>query len=262
MRIFFPGVLCGLALLGGGCAAFIPVEPPPAPEPPPFTYEPLRVRNSCFVESVHFYDMYRSRRDKADDDWVRVLQWGNQDGDFTLSSGHAIAVFTEKGELWSYDVNFGFSKLEVPVEKRADLSEVTPVVFSRYPQYRPVFARYRDDFHQTAPEKVPGFLFYHANQDVRDATRVASELGRFRPVSVVEYKYERDGKPHRSAVTVFIFGGRVCIYLPDGGTQISNPLVRSVDNLRWVSYVINKIHPGAKDFRPQPGGYLVFPPKA
>jgi hypothetical protein len=260
-RAFFVSVFVAGVLLFAGCEAFIPVTPPPPKMKPPFAYESLGVRNSCFVESVHFYDVYTAWRAEGDASWVRVLQWGNQEGDYKISSGHAVAVYVAKGKLCGYDINFGFWPIDVPVEKRADLTEVGPKVFVHYPQFKPVFARYRKDFQQQSPTKPPDFLFYHAKQDVRDVTRVASELGRYRPVSVVEFNYQENGVRQESAAAVFVFGGRLCVYLPRGGTHISRPLVRAFHDLNLASYVIRRLYPGATDIRPQPGGYLLFPPK-
>jgi hypothetical protein len=242
-----------------GCEAFIPVTPPPPKMKPPFAYEALAVRNSCFVESVHFYDIYLEK--KADNGWVRILQWGNQDGDYKISSGHAVAVYVADGNLCGYDINFGFWPIDLPVEKRAYLNEVSPKVFAHYPQFRPVFARYREDFMQEARTKRPDFLFYHANHDVRDATRVASELGRFRPVSVVEFNYMENGVKQTSAVAAFVFNGRLCVYFPPNGTHISDVMISGVDDLNQVALVIRRLYPSATGIRPQAGGYLLFPPK-
>jgi hypothetical protein len=265
MKRIFPASLHGFLLMGmlwgGGCATAPRSKPGAAVVKPPFEYESLRVRNACFVESVHVYDLYKSKRLGGPEGWARILEWGNQEGDFSISKGHAVALFSAGEKMWIYDINHGFVRLKVPVERRADLTDVTPEVFAKYSAYRPVMARYREDYPQLPQEKRPEFLFYHANPDVREATRVASELGRFRPVRVVEFNFTKDGQPHASAAAVFIFGARVCIYFPRGGTHISNPTVRSVDNMAWITYVIQRVYPGAQDVRLQPGGYLLFPPK-
>jgi hypothetical protein len=245
-----------------GCAAFVPVPAPPPKVKPPIAYEPLVVRNSCFVESVHLYDRYRAKHAAAEGSWVRVLQWGNQDDDFNIGSGHAIALLVVKGQLWAYDVSFGFFPVDVPVDRRADLSDVSPKIFSRYPQFRPVFATYRDDYPQRSPPKRPKFLFYHPNADVRDATRVASELGRTRPVKVVEFNYTENGQALEGAAAVFVFGGRLCIYFPRLGTQISRVLTYNVDDLERVRRVVSRLYPTATNLREQPGGYALFPPRS
>jgi hypothetical protein len=260
LRAIRTSLFLAVALALGGCEAFIPVPPPPPKVKPPFSYEPLGVRNSCFVESVHFYDVYNSKH--IDGGWVRVLEWGNQEGDYKLGTGHAVAVYLAGGKLFGYDINFGFWPIDVPVEKHADITEVAPKVFVHYPQFRPVFERYREDWVHQPPPKAPDFLFYHANPDVRDATRVASELGRYREVSVVEFSFMDKGVKQTSAATAFIFNARLCVYFPRAGTHISNPLVREVKSLELVGFIIRRVYPGAADVRLQPGGYLLFPPKS
>src|SRR5688572_2293633 len=60
----------------------------------PFYYEPLIVRNACFVESVRLYDQYLDRRVNDEGGWVKVLQWGSRESDDKVGLGHAVAVFT------------------------------------------------------------------------------------------------------------------------------------------------------------------------
>jgi len=69
------------------------------------------------------------------------------------------------------------------------------------------------------------------------------------------------GVKQESAAAIFVFGGRLCVYLPRGGTHLSNTLVYVVHDLELASYVIRRFYPNATDIRPQPGGYLLFPPK-
>jgi hypothetical protein len=231
-------------------------------EKPPFKYESLQVRNSCFVESVHFYDEYLARDRGGEQSWARVLQWGNQEGDFKLSSGHAVTVFVAKNRLWAYDINFGVRPVDLPIDRRADITDVAPKIFERYPQFKPTFARYRDDYPQKAPDKRSEFLFYHANPDVRDATRVAHELGRYRPVSVFEFDLKKDGAAEAACGVAFLFGRRVCLYFPRTGTHVSPPFRGGADDMRYVTHVTKRLFPGAENVRWQPGGYLFFPPAA
>jgi hypothetical protein len=258
--------LASVAIVLAGCAA---PSKPAAPAPtraatvkPPIRYEPLGVRNSCFVESVHLYDTYLSENaSKEETPWARVLQWGNREGEFNISAGHAITVFVVGAQLWSYDINFGFLPLNVPVDRRADITDVSPKVFSRYPQFRPILARYRDDFPQRAPSRRPDFLFYHRNRDVRDATRVASELSRVRPVRVFEFEYKEKGQNQSSAGAAFYFGSRLCLYFPRQGTYVSRAGLADIEDLRFIRAAVKHMYPNLKDVRWQSGGYLFLPPK-
>src|SRR5882724_10978055 len=150
-------VLVSGVLLLGGCKSgpFTMVPAPPKAPKPPFTYEPLNVHNSCFVESVNFYDHYYDKKRETALPWARILDWGNQEGDFGIASGHAVTVFVLHDQLWAYDVNFGFEPLGVEVPRRGDITEVSPPIFAKYPKSHQVFARYRDDFPQVAQSKRP-----------------------------------------------------------------------------------------------------------
>jgi hypothetical protein len=227
----------------------------------PFYYEPLNVRNACFVESVHIYDLYLSRRIGGENGWVKVLQWGHQVSDTQVGLGHAVAVFTRGGKLWTYDINRGFTQLAVPVERRADLTDVTPEIFAHYPQQRPVLAAYREDGFQYKRTVVPESLFYHADADVRDATKVASELGRFRPVKVLEFKYVEAGEAKVGVAAAFLFGNRPCLYLPSKGTQIGRIRATTVEDLPLLALMVRELYPNATDVTWHRGGYWLFPPK-
>src|ERR1700753_3405328 len=85
---------------------------------PPLRYEPLHVRNSCLVDSIHFYDLFLKKFPAAKGGWARVLRWGNEEGDSKIASGHAVTIFSAEGKVWSYDINFGLQPLAVPVEQR------------------------------------------------------------------------------------------------------------------------------------------------
>ena len=227
----------------------------------PFAYEPLGVKNSCFVESVHFYDEYRRRQKSPGDAWARVLQWGNTEGDFKMGQGHAVTVFTHKDRLWFYDINYGVQPIDVAVERRGDIHDVSPKVFHHYPQYKPVFARYREDYHQENTAEKVKHLFYHKNPDVRDVTRVASELGKWRPIGVFEFDLKEGRKTVPAAGVAFVFGARVCVYFPRGGTHVSPPFAGSLDDLRYIGRVVKRLYPGSDNVRWQSGGYLLFPPR-
>lgn len=253
------GVLLILAaLLWGGCEAFIPVAAPPPKAKAPFYYEPLGVHNACLVESIHFYDLYRQKMGKGG--WVRVLQWGHQDGDSRISSGHAVVIYGVDGKLFGYDINYGFWALAVPFEKREDLTEIAPAVERHYPQFKTVFERYREDWVHYEPGKPPEFLFYHRNADIRDATRVASELGRFRNVSILEFDYVENGKKQTTAAVAFAFDGRLCVYIPRQGTHVTNLPLYDVRRAIGIEALIRRAYPGTGEIRSQPKRYILVPP--
>ena len=250
-----------LALAFAGC--FTPPPPPggypPKADLPPFAYEPLNVRNSCFVESVHFYDEYEGKHRGGNESWSRVLEWGNKEGDLKVETGHAVTLFVAKDRLWYYDINFGVLPIDVPLDKRTYVTYVSPKIFAHYPKYRPILARYRDDTPQAPTKEKVKFLFYHANPDVRDATRVASELGRVRPVSVFEFDLKNGDKKEISAAAAFMFGSRVCLYFPRRGTYEALPFAGAVDDLKFINRIVTHLFPGSENVRWQPGGYLLFP---
>lgn len=256
-------LLCASAFLTGCASAPTPTRkgtPIAGTEKAPFAYERLAVRNGCFVESVHFYDQYFKKQRDGEISWAQVLEWGNQEGDLKIRSGHAVTVFAAKDQLWYYDVNFGVQPVDLPLDRRNDITDVTPKIFAKYPQFRPILARYRYDFPQQAEKKKTDHLFYHANPDIRDATKVASQLGRMRPVRVVEFDLKPGDKSQASAAAVFTFGRRVCIYFPRQGTFESPRFLGSVDDLRFIERIVQRLYPGAGNVRWQPGGYLLFPP--
>ena len=228
----------------------------------PFYYEPLNVRNGCFVESVRVYDQYLSRHLGGDRPWVKVLQWGSRESDTKVGLGHAVAIFVWRDDVWTYDINHAFTRLAVPVGRRADLTDVTPEIFARYPKQQPVLARYWEDGFQHERTEVPEYLFYHANQEVREATRVASELGRFRPVRVLAFQYTEGGKLKNGAAAVFLFGNRICIYFPAKGTQIGLRRETSADDLRLLGLMLKQQYPDATDVKWHAGGYWLTPPKS
>ncbi|WP_138223295.1 hypothetical protein [Nibricoccus aquaticus] len=227
----------------------------------PFYYEPLPVRNACFVESVRLYDQYLGRNIGGESGWVKVLQWGSRESDDKIGLGHAVAVFTARGTLWTYDINHGFTQLAVAVDRRADLTDVTPEIFAKYPQQRPVLAMYREDGFQQERTKVPENLFYHASQDVREVTKVASELGRVRPVKVVEFKFNAGGELKTGMAAAFLFGNRPCLYMPAKGTQIGRVRVTTIDDLPLIVNMLKQLYPNATDVKWGGGGYWFMPPK-
>lgn len=250
--------------LGGlaGCAGFAPGAAGPSHVHPPFHYESLGVHNSCLVESVHFYDLYRRKMGAGS--WVRVLEWGNRNDDYRIFSGHAVAVYVVDGKLFGYDVNFGFFDTGVPAERRNDLTEVAPAIEKFYAKEKstPVLERYCEDWVVHEPAKAPAFLFYHPSRDVREATRVASELGRFRDVKVVEFDFMTRNLKQTSAAVAFVFNARLCVYFPRGGTHVSNFLIRDVRDAYMLPDLIKRIYPTTTEIRGEPRGYYLVPSKS
>jgi hypothetical protein len=253
------------AVLLVGTAAARPVRSDVKRLKGPFTYDTLGVRNSCFVEAVNFYDEYMRRGQRGNEPWARVLQWGNEIGDYKMTAGHAVAVFADRGKLWCYDINYGMVELPVGLDRRGDIHDVSPPIFAKYPQYNPIRPLYREDFPQEPMRKRVKFLFYHANRDIRDATRVANSFSAVRPVRVFEYDFTDKGKTQHSAATTFVFGARLCVYFPRYGTFVapnSTLTMGSVDDLRFLKVLVRRLFKDGGNVRWQPGGYAFFPPKA
>ncbi len=226
----------------------------------PRLYHPLSVKNSCFVESVYFCDFYDARRVDGADGWAKVLEWGDRQNDFTIRGGHAVSVYQLKNELWVYDINQGFLSLSPPVDKKLDLTLVTPQIFKRYPGMNPARVRYVDELPQSPEKNAPAYSITAATtQELHDALKVATELGRFRPVRVVEFIAPVDSYLRPCAATVFKYGGRVCLYSPMSGTrQVDAPLA-SIDNLAQMQQFVKSAFPNAQDvkwFQPARGAVL------
>ena len=233
------------ALVAFGClAAALAGAAKPAP---PFRHEPLNVANSCLVESIYFYDQFRERF--GEDAWVRVLQWGAKE-DEEVVAGHAVAVFEWKSRLWAWDVNHGFLPLDVPPAQREDIDRVSPPILAKYPRTTARYPLYRFDFAQAPAAAPPAALLLDENSAVRDASVVAEKLARHRPVNVLRYSYVADGETKSSAVAVFLFHGRFCLYFPESGTIPFRARQNSVENLRQIQECLRRVHPGAFGLKP------------
>lgn len=215
----------------------------------PRSYVPLAVRNSCFVESVHFCDFYDARRVGGPDGWARVLEWGDRQNDDTVRGGHAVAVYTYKNRLWVYDINHGFLSLAPPVGHRLDLTEVTPQIFKRYPQMKAALARYVDEVPQFREKNGPDYTRGATTQELHDALRVAVELGMFRPVRVVEFISPVDSYLRPCAATVFQYGDKLCLYSPSSGTRAVDIPLAGIDNLRLIQQLVRSAFPNAEDIK-------------
>jgi hypothetical protein len=215
---------------------------------PPFPHETLGVSNGCFVESVCFYDHYQEIFGM--DPWVRVLQWGAKENDEVVA-GHAVAVFELGGQLWEWDVNFGFLPLDVPLDFRDDIARVASPIVAKYPGIVPQYPIYKYDAAPQPPEEhLPEVLDTNEVAAFRDATRAGARLGLHRPVNVVQFSYvDGTGTTQQSAATAFIFNGKVCVYFPERGTYPFLLLYRSILNLRQLQQAFRKVYPGAFDLK-------------
>jgi len=210
--------------------------------PAPFRYEALGVRDGCFVDSVAFYDDWR--RQHGTDAWVRLLQWGAREEE-EIVAGHAVAVFEHRGELWAYDINFGFLRLSVPVTAKDEVGVVAAPLLERYQRFETRHPTFRHDFPQqpgldSAQASLAGTVPGGA-----EVVRVAERLAVARPVRVVVYDYPSGGETLTGAACLFLFHGRLCVYVPGHGTVPFRARALSVDNLRQAQELLRRIHPGA-----------------
>ena len=244
-------VLAGLS----GCASPSPSSTgKPRPEVQetgraPRSYRPLEVRNSCFVEAVHFCDSYEARQIGGPDGWARVLHWGDRQKDYTIKGGHAVAVYQLKNRLWVYDINNGFLSLAPPVERKRDLTEVTPQILKRYPDMKPALVRYVDPFPQSPEKNGPDYTKGATTQELHDALKVAVELGRFRPVRVVEFITPVDAYLRPCAATVFLYGDKLCIYTPLSGTRAVVAPLGGIEDLKTVQALVLSAFPAAQSIK-------------
>jgi len=212
---------------------------------PPFAHETLGAGNDCVVESVFFYDHFKEVF--GADPWVRVLQWGAKENDAVVS-GHAVAVFELQGQLWSWDINYGFMPLDVPPESKENIAMVMAPIVARYPDIEPYFPMYGQDSSQQPEAHLPEVLATNEVPAIREATLAGARLGAHRPVNVVQFSYgDGSGAKQQSAATAFIFNGQVCVYFPERGTYrfiFQNLTVLNMPQLRWA---VHRVFPGASD---------------
>src|SRR5688500_2097127 len=156
----FPPVIA-LLLVSAGAAA-------PALKPP-LQHAMMGVANGCFVETVAFLDQWNDAH--GTDAWARLLQWGARE-DEEVVMGHAVAVCESRGTLWSWDSNFGWSKLPVEATQRDNAALVATPVLKRYPRVTARFPSYRFDFPQVPPAVRPAVQLTEGNTGIRDASIV------------------------------------------------------------------------------------------
>jgi hypothetical protein len=210
---------------------------------PPFAHETLGAGNDCVVESVYFYDHFKEVC--GADSWVRVLQWGAKENDEVVT-GHAVAVFEWQGQLWAWDINFGFMPLDVPPESKENIALVMAPIVARYPNIQPYFPMYRQDFSQQPEANLPEVLATNDVQAIREATLAGARLGAHRPVNVLQFSCpDSSGAMQQSAAVAFIFNGQVLIYFPEIGTYRFRFPYLTVLNMQQLQWAVHRVIPGA-----------------
>jgi hypothetical protein len=195
-----------------------------AAEAPPLAHAAMGVPNGCFVETVALLDNLAAAAGASS--WARLLQWGATEEDEVVA-GHAVAVVESRGRLWCWDVNFGWSALTLPPERRDDVAAVAAPLTARYPAISPRSPVYRYDFPQAAETAARPAVTAAGSP----AKLVAARLARHRPVNLVEFTYTENGVPKQGAAVVFLFHGRYCIYAPEKGTV---PFLRGTGSVQMI----------------------------
>jgi len=242
--------LIALAVLAGGlggCASS--PGTPGAPDGAPRGYRPLGVGNGDFVEAVHFCDFYRARRLGGANGWARVFQWGGRDGDFMVRSGRAVAVYEADGRLRAYDVDKGFFPLATPVAGRSDPVAVAPQILANHPQMKEAVVRYLEPGRPSPEPKGPDYTRGATTQALHDALRVATTLGAFRPVRVVEFIAPEDSYLRPSAATVFTYGRELCLYSSATGTRVKEAPGADITDLAQARALVLAVFPDAQDVK-------------
>jgi hypothetical protein len=209
-------------------------------EKPPLQHAMLGVKNGCFVESVAFLDRWNETQGES---WARLLQWGARE-DEEVVMGHAVAICESRGALWCWDSNFGWAKLPVDGWQKDKADVVGVPVLKRYPRVTARFPTYRNDFPQTPSAAPPVAQLTATNTSVRDASIVAAQLAKKRPVNAVRFSYGSEDAKQESAAAVFVFHGRYCVYVPEMGT-VPFRVRGDVANLRLIQELLRRAFPGA-----------------
>lgn len=239
-----------LALLLWCWFAVLPAaEAAPGTRATPFTFEPLGVANPCFVDSVRFADTYLGGRKAEGAHWVRVLRWGMLDDDYAMGPGHAVAVFQWRGGLFVFDINYGVRKLDMPVAQREDLRLVAEAVYSLYPKIKPIGPASFDDSWTTRAPGLRGADDGPITPAYRDAYRVAKTLAQQREVRIVRFNYRAKGKTRESAAAVFLFSRRLCVYVPERGTQVLRQMIPTIDDDGLLRVQLQRIFGAAAQVR-------------
>jgi hypothetical protein len=232
-------------ILGFSCAlSAAPLKIEKAADP--FRYVPMGVSDGCFVESVALSDEVGARY--GAETWRRVLQWGAKEDDEVVA-GHAVAVFTHAEKVWAYDINFGFTALTIPTLHRDDPALVAAPLTAKYPKIIARFPVYREDAVKE-PMRAPPALYEGVEErGLRDASLVAARLARYRRVGLVAFTYSQAGETRTTAAVVFVFSGRLCVYVSGYGTVPFRTRVLSIDNLRQLQLMLRRMYPGASELK-------------
>ena len=233
-----------VALAGLFFAAWSPLTAAGAAAPP-LQHAMMGVANGCFVETVAFLDHWQEAA--GSDAWARLLQWGAKEDDEVVM-GHAVGICEARGALWSWDINFGWTKLPVETAQREKPELVAPPVLEKYPRVSARYPTFRFDFPQTPGATSPLAQPAHPNSSVRDASIVAARLAKRRPVNLVSFKRSDNGVETETAAVVFLFHGRYCIYVPEMGT-VPFRVRGGTENLRLVQELVRRTFPGASGFK-------------
>ena len=162
--------------------------------------------------------------------------------------GHAVAICEARGALWSWDSNFGWSRLGVDPAQRENVTAIAPLVLQRYPKINARFPAYRFDFPQQPSGAPPTARFTESNPSVRDASIVGAHLARRRSVNVVTFSFGTEDDRHDSAAAVFVFHGRYCVYVPEFGT-IPFRVRGDVANVRLIQDLLRRCVPNVTGVR-------------
>jgi hypothetical protein len=217
----------------------------------PFPHVRIGVANGCFVESVALGDELRGRLGPAG--WYRLLQWGAKEADEVVA-GHAVMIFEYRGQLWCYDINRGYTQLDLPAAGRENVELVAAQATRPYlDKIVPRYPLYRRDFPQEPDANPPVPSAGMQEKEIRDATLVAVRLAAFRPVTLVEFDYPKEGAKRHAAAVAFVYGGRLCIYTSAGGTVPFRAQALSVQNIRQLQELLRRMHPGAVNLKVRRG---------
>lgn len=200
----------------------------------------MGVANGCFVETVAFLDHWQEA--VGADAWARLLQWGAREEDEVVA-GHAVAVCEARGALWSWDINFGWTKLAVEPAQREQSEILAAPIVRKYPRIVAQYPTLRHDFPQAPSAVRPVAQPAHSNASIRDASIVGARLSARRPVNAVRFTHGTGDAKQESGAVIFVFHGRYCIYVPEMGT-VPFRVRTTVENVRVIQDLLRRAFPG------------------